>query len=90
MRLDQYLKTCCLVKRRSEAKRACDNGIVSIDGTVAKAAREVRPGDRISIAFTDRYLDLEVLDLPRGNVSKSQAQSFYRVERDEAREDPLF
>tara|TARA_Y100001934_G_C11892029_1_gene558115 strand:- start:210 stop:482 length:273 start_codon:yes stop_codon:yes gene_type:complete len=86
MRLDQYLKTCCLVKRRSEAKRACDNGIVSIAGTPAKASRDIKTGDMIAIAFTDRYLDIEVLDLPKGNVSKSQAQTYYRIERDEVRD----
>ncbi len=86
VRLDQYLKTCCLIRRRSEAKRACENGIVSVGGKPAKASREVRAGDAIAIAFTDRYLDIEVLALPSGNVSKARAQEFYRVDRDEARE----
>ena len=44
MRVDLYLKTICLMKRRSEAKRACDNGIVSIGGVQAKAARDRRLG----------------------------------------------
>lgn len=86
MRLDQFLKTCCLVKRRSEAKRACDNGIVSVSGVTAKASREIKTGETIAIAFTDRLLEIEVLDLPRGNVSKSQATAYYRVERDEQRD----
>ena len=86
MRLDQYLKICCLVKRRSEAKRACDNGIVTVAGSVAKASREVHEGDRIAIAFTDRFFDIEVLGVPQGNVSKVQAPTYYRVERDEVRD----
>ncbi|HCK10484.1 MAG: heat-shock protein Hsp15 [Gemmatimonadetes bacterium] len=86
MRVDLYLKTICLMKRRSEAKRACDNGIVSIGGVQAKAAREVHAGDRIAIAFTDRYLDIEVLELPKGNIPKAQAREYYRVERDEERD----
>lgn len=86
VRLDLFLKTCRLMKRRSEAKRACDNGIVSVRGVTAKAAREVKPGDLIAIAFVDRFLDIEILELPKGNVPKSRAQTFYRVERDEARE----
>ena len=86
VRLDLFLKTCRLMKRRSEAKRACDNGIVSVDGIPAKAARGVKPGDSIAIAFVDRFLTVEVLELPKGNVPKAQAQAFYRVERDEARE----
>ena len=86
MRLDQYLKQCRLMKRRSEAKRACDNGIVTIDDVPAKASREVRPGNVIAIAFVDRYLDVRVLDLPKGNVSKAAARDYYQVERDEARD----
>ena len=85
MRLDQFLKTCCLVKRRSAAQRACDNGIVAVAGSTAKASREVRIGETIAIAFTDRFLEIEVLGLPKGNVSKAQAQTYYRVERDEER-----
>ena len=86
VRLDLFLKTCRLMKRRSEAKRACDNGIVSVEGTPAKAAREVKPGDIVAIAFVDRLLDIEILELPKGNVPRAQAKTFYRVERDEARE----
>ena len=74
------------MKRRSEAKRACDNGIVTIDDVPAKASREVRPGNVIAIAFVDRYLDVRVLDLPKGNVSKAAARDYYQVERDEARD----
>ena len=85
MRLDIYLKRCCLIKRRSEAKRACDNGIVTVDDAPAKAGREVRPGQRVTIAFLDRYLEVEVLDLPQGNVSKADAKKYHRVVRDEAR-----
>jgi ribosomal 50S subunit-recycling heat shock protein len=59
---------------------------VTIDGIAAKASREVHAGNKIAIAFTDRFLDFEVLDLPKGNVSKSKAQTYYRVERDEVRD----
>ena len=86
MRLDLFLKRCCLTRRRSEAKQACDNGIVSVDDQPAKAGRAVRPGNRIGVAFTDRYLEVEVLTLPKGNVSKAMAPTHYRVIRDEARE----
>ena len=59
---------------------------MSIAGSPAKASRDIKAGDRIAIAFTDRFLYIEVLDLPKGNVSKAQAQSYYRIERDEARD----
>ena len=85
MRLDLFLKRCNLTKRRSEAKRACDGGIVTVEGRAAKASREVQPGQRVAIAFLDRYLEVEVLKLPPKNVSKSDRQSYYEVIRDEAR-----
>ena len=86
MRLDLFLKRCCLIRRRSEARRACDNGIVSVDGRPAKAGRLVRPGQRVCLAFTDRYVEVEILQLPNGNLSKAMARTCYRVIRDEARE----
>ncbi len=86
MRLDLFLKRCCLTRRRSEAKRACDNGIVTLDDRPAKAGREVQPGQRVGIAFTDRYLEVEILKLPHGNISRAAARAFYRVIRDQARE----
>jgi len=86
MRLDLFLKRCCIVRRRSEAKRACDNGIVAVGGQPAKPGRNVRPGERVEIAFVGRFLALDILDLPSGNVSRSDARGYYRVVRDEARE----
>lgn len=86
MRLDLYLKRCCLTRRRSEAKRACENGIVMLDGRRAKPGQPVVPGRRVSISFLDRYLELEILKLPAGNVSRTEARTYYEVLRDEARE----
>ena len=86
VRLDLFLKRACLLKHRSEAKRACDNGIVSIDGQTAKASRSVAPGQRVSIAFVDRFLEVEVHELPFKNVSKEAAKTLYTVVRDEARD----
>ena len=86
MRLDLYLKKCFLIKRRTDAKRACDNGIVSINDHVAKAGREIAAGQRISIAFMDRFLEVEVLALPSGNVAKGKAHLYHRVLRDEPRD----
>ena len=80
------MKRCCLTRRRSEAKRACDNGIVTLDGRPAKPGQTVGPGRRLSISFLDRYLELEILKLPRGNVSRADARTYYEVLRDEARE----
>lgn len=90
MRLDVFLNKCCLVRRRSEAKRACDNGIVTVDGQVAKASRVVLAGQIVCVSFLDRLLEFEVLAVPQGNVSRKNASEFYEIIRDEAREPEFF
>ena len=84
VRLDVFLNTCCVVKHRSEAKRACDNGIVTVDDQPAKASRALKVGQRVRVAFVDRLLEFEVLALPPKNVSRREAGRYYHIVRDEA------
>ena len=51
MRLDKYLKVSRLIKRRTVANEACDNGLVTVKGKPARASYDVKPGDRIAIRF---------------------------------------
>lgn len=85
MRIDQYLKICCLVKHRTEAKKACDVGIVKVNGHAAKASKEVRIGDIITVDSEARFLELEILDIPPRQVSKKEARELYRTLHDEHR-----
>jgi ribosomal 50S subunit-recycling heat shock protein len=79
LRLDVFLKNAGLVKQRSSAKRACDEGCVQVDQQPAKASREVRVGDVIAIDSDTEYLRVEVLGLPQRSVAKKQRQDYYRV-----------
>lgn len=83
MRLDQYLKVCCLVKHRTEAKKACDAGVVRVNGRAAKASKEVRSGDIITVDSEVRFLELEILEIPCKQVSKKEARDLYRTIHDE-------
>ena len=47
MRLDKYLKVSRIIKRRTVANEACDQGRVSVNGKVAKASTAVAVGDVI-------------------------------------------
>ena len=51
MRLDKYLKVSRLIKRRTIANEACDNGRISVNGRVVKASYEVKVGDKNIDAF---------------------------------------
>ena len=78
MRLDKYLKVSRLIKRRTVANEACDNGRVSVGGRVVKASYEVKVGDRIEIALGTRTLAVEVVQVA-DNVRKDDAGAMYKV-----------
>lgn len=77
MRLDKYLKVSRLIKRRTVANEACDNGHISVNGNVAKASYDVKVGDVIEIHFGTRTLKVQVADVS-DNVSKDSASGMYK------------
>jgi len=77
MRLDKYLKVSRLIKRRTVANEACDNGRISVNGKVVKASYEVKVGDRLEIAMGPRTVAVEVLQVA-DNVRKDDAAEMYK------------
>ena len=77
MRLDKYLKVSRLIKRRTVANEACDNGRISVNGRVVKASYDVKVGDRIEIAMGARTVAVEVVQVA-DNVRKDDAGAMYK------------
>ena len=77
MRLDKYLKVSRLIKRRTVANEACDNGRISVKGRVVKASYDVKVGDRIAISMGPRTVEVEVV-LVADNVRKDDAVTMYK------------
>ncbi len=77
MRLDKYLKVSRLIKRRTVANAACDNERVTVNGKEAKPSYQVKVGDIIEIAFGQRVLKVEVLDVAE-HATKENASALYR------------
>ena len=77
MRLDKYLKVSRLIKRRTTANEACDNGLVSVNGRVVRASYEVKVGDRISLRLGAREVTVEVLSIQE-TVHQADAAALYR------------
>ena len=77
MRLDKYLKVSRLIKRRTVANEACDNGRISVNGRVVKASYEVKLGDRIEITMGSRTVAVEVLQVAE-TVRKDDASAMYK------------
>lgn len=77
MRLDKYLKVSRLIKRRTVANEACDNGRISVNGKVVKASYEVKVGDKIELALGARTVAVEVVQVAE-TVRKDDASAMYK------------
>ena len=77
MRLDKYLKVARLIKRRTVANEACDNGLVTVNGKPARASYDVKVGDQITMRFGVRTVTVEVLSLQE-TVKQADAAALYR------------
>ena len=77
MRLDKYLKVSRLIKRRTVANEACDNGRISVNGRVVKASYDVKVGDRIEISMGPRTVAVVVLQVME-TVRKDDACGMYK------------
>lgn len=77
MRLDKFLKVSRLIKRRSVANEACDAGRVLVNGNVAKASQQLKPGDVLEIQFGTKTVKAEVLEL-QDTTKKEEAKDLFR------------
>ena len=77
MRLDKFLKVSRIIKRRTVANEACDAERVTVNGRPAKASYDVKVGDKLSIRFGERTINVEVLQVSE-TVRKDDAAGMYR------------
>jgi ribosomal 50S subunit-recycling heat shock protein len=78
VRLDLFLKTARLVKRRVVAQSLCEAGRVLVNGREARSSREIRTGDRIAVHYAARTVDIEVLIVPE-RPGRMNSPDLYRV-----------
>jgi ribosomal 50S subunit-recycling heat shock protein len=77
MRLDKYIAIARLLKSRALVKTAADEGMVFLNGIVAKPAAEVRINDIIEIDIPRFYKKVKVIAMPPKNLKKSEAAGLY-------------
>jgi ribosome-associated heat shock protein Hsp15 len=85
VRMDIWLWAARFFKTRPLAKRACELGRILSNGQPAKAAREVRVGDRLRVTNDGGDFQVEVLLLSEVRGPAAVAQTLYR-ETEESRE----
>lgn len=77
MRLDKFLKISRLIKRRTVANEACDGGLISVNGKVAKASYDVKVGDIIELRLGQRGIKVQVVEINE-HTQKNDAANMYR------------
>ncbi len=86
MRVDKFLKTARILKRREAAKELAEQGRVWVNGRQAKPGTNVEVGDRIKIRFGLRMVEVEVKQIVK-QASKQNAELLFEVLSEEKIDD---
>lgn len=78
MRLDKYLKTARILKRRTVSKELADQERVYVNGKIAKPSTDVNVNDIIKVIFGFRELTVRVLMIQK-QVNKTDAALMFEV-----------
>lgn len=78
MRVDKFLKISRVIKRRTVAKQACDQGRVMVNDKVAKAGTEVDIGDVVQITFGNKELKIVIQKITE-SCKKQDSEGMYDV-----------
>ncbi|SFV60534.1 Ribosome-associated heat shock protein implicated in the recycling of the 50S subunit (S4 paralog) [hydrothermal vent metagenome] len=79
MRVDKWLSSVNVVKRRTIASDMVKSGVVSVNGLKAKASKNVAIGDKITIEYLKGAKEFEVLQIPTTKtIPKSKKDEFVR------------
>ena len=77
VRVDKWLWAARFFKTRALAQRACELGRIESNGQTAKAAREVRAGDRLQVKNESGDFQVEVLALSEMRGPAAAARLLY-------------
>ncbi len=77
MRIDKYINSVNITKRRAVAEDMCKSKVVSLNGIVVKPAKNVKVGDTIEIAYLEKTIRYEVLQIPTTKTIPKSKQDEY-------------
>lgn len=77
MRIDKFINSTNIVKKRSIAQDMCESGVISINGVVAKSSRDVKVGDIIELKYLQSIKRYKVLQIPTlKSIPKSRSEEY--------------
>ena len=78
MRIDKFLKVSRILKRRTLAQEACDNGKVIVNGREVKPGHQIKVGDVVEINYLSGSVKFKISEV-RETVKKDDASSLYEI-----------
>ena len=79
MRVDKWLASVNVIKRRTVASNMVKSGVVYINGLKAKASKNVAVGDKITIEYLKGAKNYEVLQIPTTKtIPKSKKEEYFK------------
>ncbi len=75
--MDKFLNSVNITKRRAVSEDMCKNGVISVNGSVAKPAKDVKVGDIITVTYLERVIKYEVLQIPETKTIPKTKQDDY-------------
>lgn len=76
MRIDDFLSTVGVIKRRTIAKQLGSSGMITVNGNTVKPSYQIKIKDIIHIKGTNSSV-IEVLDIPSGSVPKDKRELYF-------------
>ena len=77
MRIDDFLSSVGVIKRRTVAKELAQKGMIAVNGRTVKPAYQVNVHDIIVIKGS-RGVTVEVLDIPTASVPKTDREKYFK------------
>jgi len=77
IRLDKWLKIARIFKTRTQASTACDEGKITVNDVVAKAAKMIKVGDTLAVKTRTSDRELKVLAIVFKSIAAAQARELY-------------
>ncbi|HOW32605.1 MAG TPA: RNA-binding S4 domain-containing protein [Bacteroidales bacterium] len=76
LRIDKWLWEVRLYKTRSQATEACKAGKVKLENSSVKPAKEIKPGDIITLSLNPLFKTVKVKDFPKSRLSAKLVPDF--------------
>ncbi len=89
MRIDLYLSTTGLIKRRTVARELCDAGKVKLNGKTAKPGKEIKTGDELALSLSSGRKVIEIIDIPTKSIRKNEGENYYKLKEFEPKQRKL-